>query len=199
MFQNLTYKQKKVFDFYKEYITENKISPTYTEVWMALWISPSVVFFHVNALEKMWYVRRASNGTVSLTINSAKRVPIFGKIACGAPIQVSEYMEDEIEVPDSMLKSWDAGYALKARGSSMEKAGIFDGDLLIIKHQNTINDWEIGVAVISDWFEEVATLKQIFIKPDYIVLQPKNEVFPPIYAKNCEIRGKLVGVIRNFW
>ena len=198
MFQNLTTKQKKVLDFYKQYIEENKISPTYVEASLALWISPSVVFFHISTLEKTWYMRKANNWTVSLAISNTKKIPILGKIACGEPIQVSEYIEDEIEVPDTMLKSGEEWYALKAKGTSMVKAGICDGDLLIIKHQNTINDWEIGVAVLSDWFDETATLKQIFIKPDHIILQPKHDVFPPIYAKNCEIRGKLVGVIRNF-
>lgn len=198
MFQSPTEKQKRVLDFYKKYIEENNNSPTYTEVWTALDISPSVVFSHVIKLEKMWYLRRSNNWTITLTSSKTKKLPVLGKIACWEPIEVSEYVEDEIEVPDSMLWAWNAWYILKAKGTSMQDAGIYDWDFLIIKHQNTVNDWDIAVVILQDWFDEKATLKQVFMTPNYTILKPKNPVFEPIYTKNCEIRGKLVGVIRNF-
>ena len=198
MFQTLTIKQKRVFDFYQKYIQENLNSPTYTEVARYLDISPSVVFSHVSKLERLGYLRKSSNWTISLTSSKTKKLPIVGEIACWIPIEVSESIEDEVEIPDSMLWSWNNWYVLRAKWDSMKNAWIFDWDLLIIKHQNTVNDWDIGVVIIQNNFDEKATLKQVFITPKHTVLKPKNSIFEPIYVKNCEIRGKLVWVIRNF-
>lgn len=198
MFETITEKQKRVYDFYKKYIKQNGFSPSYSEVSTALNLAPSVIFSHVHTLERKWYLRRNWNGTVSLTMSKSKKIPILWKIACWRPIEVSEYVEDEIEVPDSMLWYWFEWYALRAKWDSMRDAWIFDGDLLIIKHQNHINDWEIAVVIIKDWFDEKATLKQVFKTPEAMILKPKNPAFASIYTKNCEIRWKLVGVIRKF-
>ena len=198
MFETITEKQKRVYDFYKKYIKQNGFSPSYSEVSTALNLAPSVIFSHVHTLERKWYLRRNWNGTVSLTMSKSKKIPILWKIACWRPIEVSEYVEDEIEVPDSMLWYWFEWYALRAKWDSMRDAWIFDGDLLIIKHQNHINDWEIAVVIIKDWFDEKATLKQVFKTPEAMILKPKNPAFASIYTKNCEIRWKLVGVIIKY-
>lgn len=198
MFEMISEKQKRVYDFYRKYLKQNGFSPSYSEVWAALRLSPSVVFAHVHTLERKWYLRRNWNWTVGLTMSKNKRIPILWKIACWRPIEISEYVEDEIEVPDCMLWHWFEWYALRAKWDSMINAWIFDWDLLIIRHQNIVNDWDIAVVIVKDWFDEKATLKQVFKKPDAMVLKPKNPAFMPIYTKNCEIRWKLVWVIRHF-
>lgn len=198
MFGVLSERQKKVYDFYKNYIWQNWFSPSYAEAWMALNLVPSVVFSHVRSLEKKWYLRKSWNWGVMLMESKSKKIPILWKIACWEPIEVSEYVEDEIEVPDSMLGSGNAWYALKASGNSMKDAWIFNWDLLIIRQQSVVNDWDIAVVVIHDWFDERATLKQVFWTPDAMILKPKNPAFTPIYTRNCEIRWKLVWVIRQF-
>lgn len=198
MFQSITEKQRRVFDFYQNYIRENWWSPTYAEVWVALDIMPSVVFSHVIKLEKLGYLRRSNNGTISLTTSTTKKLPILWEIACWEPICVSEYIEDEIEVPSSMIWDGNAWYILKAKGNSMMGAWIFHWDFLVIKQQNIVNDGDIAVVIIPDWFDEKATLKQVFFTPKFAILRPKNPAFNSIYVKNCTIRWKLVGVIRNF-
>lgn len=198
MFWILSERQKKVYDFYKRYIEQNWFSPSYAEAWIALNLVPSVVFTHVRSLERKWYLRRGWNWWVMLTESKGKKIPILWKIACWTPIEVSEYIEDEIEIPDSMLRNWSSWYALRARWDSMIGAWIFDWDLLIIRQQNVVNDWDIAVVVIHDWFDEKATLKQVFKTPNAMILKPKNPAFPSIYTRNCEIRWKLVGVIRQF-
>ena len=198
MFWILSERQKRVYDFYKRYIEQNWFSPSYAEAWIALNLVPSVVFTHVRSLERKWYLRRSWNWWVMLTESKGKKIPILWKIACWMPIEVSEYVEDEIEIPDSMLRNWSSWYALRARWDSMIGAWIFDWDLLIIRQQNVVNDWDIAVVVIHDWFDEKATLKQVFKTPNAMILKPKNPAFPSIYTRNCEIRWKLVGVIRQF-
>jgi repressor LexA len=198
MFETISEKQKRVYDFYKKYIEENWVSPSYWEAWIALWVAPSVVFSYIRILERKWYLRRSGNWWVMLTASRSKRIPIVWKIACWEPIEVLEYVEDEIEVPETMFKSWYAWYALRAKWDSMRWAWIFDWDLLIIRHQNIVNDWDIAVVIVKDWFDEKATLKQVFRTPDAMVLMPKNPAFMPIYTNNCEIRWKLVWVIRQY-
>lgn len=198
MFQVLSGRQKIIYEFYKAYIEKNWFSPSYAEAWRALHLVPSVVFSHVRSLEKKWYLRRTWNWWVMLMESKSKKIPILWTIACWRPIEVSEYVEDEIEIPDSMLWYWNAWYALRARWESMRDAWIFSGDLLIIRQQNIVNDWDIAVVIIKDWFEERATLKQVFKTPNSMILKPKNPAFPSIYTRNCEIRWKLVGVIRQF-
>ena len=198
MFESISEKQKRVYDFYRGYIEENWVSPSYSEAWLALNAAPSVIFSYVRILERKWYLRRSWNWSVMLMESKSKKIPILWRIACWRPIEVSEYVEDEIEVPDTMLWNWNAWYALRACWESMKDAWIFDGDLLIIRQQNTANDWDIAVVVINDWFDEKATLKQVFKTPNGILLKPKNPAFTPIYTKNCEIRWKLVWVIRQY-
>lgn len=198
MFESLSEKQKRVYDYYRRYIDENWISPSYSEAWDTLNLAPSVVFSYVRILERKWYLRRSGNWSIMLMTSKSKKIPILWRIACWEPIEVSEYVEDEIEVPDSMISDWYAEYALVAKWDSMEWAWIFDWDLLVIRQQSTVNDWDIAVVIIKDWFEETATLKQVFKTPNAMILKPKNPTFAPIYTSNCEIRWKLVGVIRQF-
>lgn len=200
MFKSISEKQKRVYDFYKEYINKNWYSPSYSEASLALNISPSVVFSHVHNLEKNWYLRKTWNGGVALMASNDKKIPVLWTIACWTPIEVSECVEEEIEIPSSMFWYWASWYALKARGDSMEDAWIYNWDLLIIKQQNAVNDWDIAVVIVREWFEEKATLKQVFKTPNSMILMPKNKTkwFEPIYTRNCEIRGKLVWVIRQF-
>ena len=78
----------------------------------------------------------------------------------------------------------------------MKNANIWDWDLLIIKQQNDIdNDGDVAVVIKED---NTATLKRVYKNNNFIILKPENEDFPIIFSKNCEIKGKLVGVIRNF-
>jgi SOS-response transcriptional repressor LexA len=120
MFDAISEKQKRVYDFYKEYIEQNWFSPSYVEAWKYLNLAPSVVFSHVRILERKWYLRRSWNWGVMLMEGKNKKIPILWRIACWEPIEVSEYVEDEIEVPESMIRNWDAWYALVAKWKSME-------------------------------------------------------------------------------
>jgi repressor LexA len=104
-------------------------------------------------------------------------------------------------VPSSMLRKIDTWYALKAKWDSMNGIGIFDGDYVVIKYQNTVDDWDVGVIIIKDDFDERAVLKQVYKKPNSVLLKPKNERFSSIILwddKNFEIRGKLIWIISNF-
>ena len=86
---------------------------------------------------------------------------------------------------------------LRVRGESMKNARIFDGDLVIVRVQESVEPGEIGVAVIGD----EATVKRIYSDGNIIRLVPENETMAPIIVMRTDpdfrIGGKVVGVIRT--
>ncbi len=200
MLKNLSVKQQRVLDFYKDYIDKYDYSPTYQQAAKYLEISPSVVYSHMVNLEKAWYIFRDSSGGVQLK-NNKSTIPVLGKIACGTPIEVYEDNIEEIEIPSSMSK-WSSNlYVLIASGDSMINAHIYDGDYLIIQQQTDVNDGEIAVVITWNNYEEKATLKRIYHKPSSLLLKPENNDFETMLLKqdsNAQIRGKLLSVIRNY-
>ena len=99
------------------------------------------------------------------------KVPLIGTIACGEPILAAENIEGDVSVPEHVK----ADFALRCKGDSMINARIFDGDIVYIRHQPTVNDGEIAAVLIDD----EATLKRVHIFPDHISLEPENPQFRP--------------------
>ena len=83
---------------------------------------------------------------------------------------------------------------LTVKGESMINAGIFDGDYIMVREQNTANNNDIVVALING---ETATVKRFFKEKDFIRLQPENDTMSPIYERNVSILGKVIGVFRQ--
>ena len=82
---------------------------------------------------------------------------------------------------------------LKVKGDSMINCGIFDGDYVIVKKQNTANNNDIVVALIDN---EETTVKRFFKEKNTIRLQPENDFMEPIYTDNVSILGKVVSLFR---
>ena len=116
-------------------------------------------------------------------------VPLLGTIACGTPITAVENIEDYVAKPESI----DADFALRCKGDSMVDARIFDGDIVYIHQQPTVNNGEIAAVLIDD----EATLKRVYISDGTITLMPANQKYPPlIYSgeqlNNIRVLGKAV-------
>ncbi|PIR77178.1 MAG: repressor LexA, partial [Candidatus Magasanikbacteria bacterium CG10_big_fil_rev_8_21_14_0_10_38_6] len=113
--------------------------------------------------------------------------------ACGKPLEAIETPEEFIRVvrEDPLRGNL---YALKAKGNSMIQEGIFDGDFIIVKKQQTAENGDTVVAIIDD---NEATLKKYYQEKDRIRLQPANPTFSPTYRQEVEIRGVVVKIIRN--
>lgn len=197
MLKTLTSKQLKVYDYYKNYFHSNWEMPTYSLAWEDLWVSPSVVHNHIKNLEKIWYFTKWLNWNLSLS-SKQSQLPILWKIACWEPIDIYEEEQWRVEVPYSMIWSWNNGYVLIADWDSMKDAGILNGDHLIIKYLNLVEDGDIAVVVDKESFEEKVTLKQVFKTEKWLLCKPKNKVFEPFVLRDTEIRWKLVGVIKHF-
>ena len=122
-----------------------------------------------------------------------KYVPVIGKVTAGEPITAVENIEEYIPLPERMIADEEV-FVLTIEGESMIEAGIFDGDLVIVRQQQTANNGEIVVAMTE---EHEATVKRFYKEDNYIRLQPENATMEPIVVENCTILGKVIGVFRT--
>lgn len=117
------------------------------------------------------------------------QIPLVGSIACGEPIVANQEWEETVDLPEHV----HADFALRAHGDSMINARIYDGDIVYIRQQSTVDDGDIAAVVIED----SATLKKVHFYEDHIVLQAENpQVRPLVYwgqeMDNVHIIGKAV-------
>ena len=135
-------------------------------------------------------------GALEISV-SAVELPVMGRIAAGVPIEAISEVSHHIAVPGSMLSGAGQHYALEVKGDSMIEAGINDGDIVVIREQNTANNGDIVVALVEN---AEATLKRFRRKGDMIALEAANpayetRVFPDHMVK---VQGRLVGLIRSY-
>lgn len=124
-----------------------------------------------------------------IPIPEMRKVPLVGTIACGKPILADENIEDYINIP----KDLPGDFALTCKGDSMINARIFDGDIVYIRQQDTIDNGEIAAVLIDN----EATLKRVKLFEDHISLEPENPQYRPIVLwnedmNNVRIIGKAV-------
>ena len=122
------------------------------------------------------------------------KVPLLGIVTCGIPILSEENIEAELAVSTKVAKQPDTYYLLRTQGDSMNQKGIHDGDLVLVKHQNSAEDGDMVVALIDD---EV-TVKELRINDDNVVLLPRssnNIHMPIILSKDFVVQGVVVSVI----
>lgn len=128
--------------------------------------------------------------------NELVAIPLQGKIAAGTPIEALRHEHETIDVPMSML-GMNACYALTIEGDSMIKAGIMDGDIVIIEKCDRAKDGDIVVALVD---EEEVTLKRLRREIGSVVLMPENDAYQPIRLdpNRVRIQGKLRSLFRNY-
>lgn len=124
------------------------------------------------------------------------KIPLLGSVACGLPMLAEENIEAEISVSNEIIHSDSRYFFLRASGDSMNKQGIDDGDLVLIKQQNTASNGDIVVALIDD----NATIKKLIFNDDHIVLKPCSsnaQHQPIILTRNFRVQGVVVSVIKG--
>lgn len=123
-------------------------------------------------------------------------IPLLGRVAAGAPIFAEEHIEETILVDGAFVRP-GKHFALRVRGDSMKNAGIFDGDIVIVRHESPVRSGEIAVVLIGD----EATVKRVFPRREKILLLPENEEYEPIEVRpgdpEARVAGKVVGVFRR--
>lgn len=119
---------------------------------------------------------------------------ILGRIAAGQPMEAIESVEPDERIDLGDAYDSEQHFGLLVKGDSMVGALIGDGDIAIIRRQETCHDGEIVAAVIDG----EATLKRFFRRKDHVLLKPENTRFKPLRVRDVEIRGVLVGVLRRY-
>jgi repressor LexA len=221
-FKKLSKRQQNMLKFMFRYMEEKRFPPTIREIGEACDIkSTSVVNYNLNKLVSAGYLERSNKVSRGLRLIApipgvtskrrvradmfVKKIGIVGHIAAGQPISLPDDIghhvdeDDIIDVPIMLLNGYDEAevFALKVQGDSMIDAMIQDGDIIILRQQSTANNGDMVAAWLPD--DNETTLKHFYKEEDQIRLQPAHPTYDPIYvhASNCEIKGKVLSVIRN--
>jgi len=201
---DLTKRQQEIFDFIKRYSASYGYPPTVRDIGKAVGLaSSSTVHAHLANLERIGLLRRdptkpraielldrAAAGVRSIV--RPQGLPVVGQVAAGEPVLAEENIEEYIETPD-FAGGRDGEYLLRVRGESMKDVGIIEGDLVVVRRQDTAEDGDIVVALVG----EDATVKRFFQEADYVRLQPENAEMEPIRSRDVRVLGKVVGLMRS--
>ncbi len=207
-------RKQRIIDYIATTVRDSGYPPSVREIAAAVGLaSTSAVHHHLSALEKEGLLERdatqsrairltpaallsSGSGTDVLTRKAEAvgvGIPVIGEIAAGGPIEAYQDASETVTVPDIINTSADT-YVLRVRGDSMVDAHIMDGDLVVIREQQTARNGDIIVAQVE---ENAVTLKRFFKERDRIRLQPANDQYEPQFYEDVRIQGKLVGVIRR--
>ncbi|BAC13625.1 transcriptional repressor LexA [Oceanobacillus iheyensis] len=202
----LSKRQQMIFDFIKSEVKLKGYPPSVREIAVAVGLaSSSTVHGHLERLENKGYIRRDPTKPRAIEIidlemeqqlpkDEARYAPVIGKVTAGIPITAVENIEEFVPIPSSSAGPDDNVFVLVIDGESMIEAGILDGDMVIVKQQNTAVNGEIVVAMTE---ENEATVKRFFKEENRIRLQPENATMEPLFYDNVTILGKVIGLYRN--
>jgi repressor LexA len=191
--------QRRILEFIKKEIELKGYPPSVREICEAVNLkSTSTVHGHLEQLEKRGLIRRDSTKPRAMEVldnplSKGRSVPLVGRVTAGIPILAEENIEDYIVLPQDLVGAEDELFALRVRGESMIRAGILNGDYIIVRKQSHADNGDIVVAMIED----EATVKRIFFERDGVRLQPENPYFDPIYSRKVQVVGKVTALFRK--
>jgi len=195
----ITKKQRQALDFVKQYRARHDYSPSLEEIRKKFKLaSVSTAHYYLKKLQEAGQLKKAYNQPRAVTTIQERQtieIPIVGAIAAGQPIEAIEVPDETITITKDQIEKSGKHYALRVQGNSMIEEGIFDGDIIVIRKQETAENGQTVVAIID---ENEATLKKIYRENGRFRLQPANLRLFPIYREEVEIRGVIVKIIRNF-
>ena len=205
----LTKKQKELFDYLKNYISSNQISPSFEEMKSAVNLkSKSGIHRLITSLEERGFIKRLKHKARAMEIinkdiieNSATtdtiNIPLIGAIAAGEAIEAIENHNEFLSIPSSMTSPNAKYFGLKVKGLSMIDEGIFDGDIAVIRKTNNVENGKIAAVLTQD--NEV-TLKTIKFDKDKVTLIPANQSYQSKEYKvgEIQVQGTLSGIIRKY-
>ena len=209
--KELSRRQQAILEFIAAFLDDNDYPPTIRDIQHELGISStSVVDYNLKVLEDRNTIRRNRNISRGIELvgrvparSNVVEIPMLGQIAAGLPIPVPEDAQtagvtDTIHLSPELAP--DGGrnlFALRVKGHSMVDALINDGDIVVLRHQETCENGETVAVWLRD--EKETTLKRFYLEGDRVRLQPANMTMDPIYtsADNIDIQGKLISVVRS--
>jgi repressor LexA len=210
MAKGLTKRQEEILDFIVGWVRDEGFPPTLKEIAERFGLaSPNAARDHVLALERKGFLKRTGVKSRALSLSASVRAaaatataaprgwPLLGVVPAGTPLLAEENFEGYVDL-NEMFGRGDGTFLLKVSGESMIGAGINDGDLVVVRHQEQIASGEIGVAVVAG----EATVKRLFHEEGSWRLQPENPAMDPIRVWDGDpefrVAGKVIGVVRRF-
>lgn len=215
--KELSLRQKQILAFIQSFTSRHGYPPTIREIQAHLKpaasgkpVSTSVVDYNLNILEERNYIRRNRHISRGIELVNPPRqgrgtvpVPLVGRIAAGEPIAVPDDLADgefaeSIEISPGLLPGrTDDLFALRVRGHSMIDALINDGDIVVLRRQQTADNGETVAVWLKD--QKETTLKRFYHEGTRVRLQPANVTMAPIYTTpdNVEVQGRVVSVFRT--
>ncbi len=193
----LTPKQRQVYEFIREKIHSRGYGPTVREIGSEFNIrSPNGVMCHLKALEKKGLIVREPNMSRAITLatESSERprgLPLAGRVAAGL---LHEAIEQTERIDFGDFFDPDRHFVLEVHGDSMIEEQIADGDYVVVRKQETARP---GQVVVARTDENEATLKRWFPEKNRIRLEPANSSMEPIYVRDAQVLGVVVGVVRR--
>lgn len=198
---DLTKKEKLVFDYLVQSINENGYAPSVRDIVASLGIkSTSSVHLYLHNLEAKGFIEQDAGKKRTLRIcapyaKGAGKVPLLGSITAGSPILAVENFDGYVDLPWNSAKySTEELFALKVKGESMIEAGIFDGDVVIVRKCAYADNGQIVVALIED----EATVKTFYKEDGHFRLQPENRTMEPIIVDDVALLGTVVASFRQY-
>ena len=195
----ITKKQTEILEYIKTQILNKGYPPSVRDICQAVDLkSTSSVHAHLETLEKNGYIRRDPTKPRAIEIiddNLTRRevvnVPLVGRVAAGEPILAVENVVSYFPIPAEYMPNEDV-FMLTVKGESMINMGIYDGDNIIVSKCSSARNGEVVVALVDD----SATVKRFYREDGHIRLQPENDYMDPIIVPDCEILGKVIGLVR---
>ena len=212
--REMTARQREVLDFIRAFGDKHGVPPTVREIGEKFHFTARAAFDHLRALERKGMLERRVTGkrasrTLVLPAQKGSRraeppagippgIPLVGRIAAGAPITAVENHEDTIPLrPDWLGTGGQDVFALRVRGDSMIDAHIVDGDLVLVRRQESAGSGDIVAAMVDG----EATVKRFAREGGAVVLRPAHPTMKPIVVEpgrgEVRILGKVIGIMRQ--
>lgn len=187
---------KRIVDFVEAYHLDYNSSPSLRVIADGVGVGSTTVYRYLMEMNERGMIcydgKTIRNEKINKSQRGTIRAAVIGRIACGIPNLAEQHVEGYVNLPESLFGQGNF-YILRASGCSMTEAGIDDGDLVVIREQNTAEDGQIVVALVDD----EATLKRFFHEGDRIRLHPENPRMKDIFVTDCRIQGVAVKVIHD--
>ena len=186
-------KADKILTFVNQFVQEYGYAPSVREIGAAVGLrSTASVSYHIQALQAKGLLLSPGEKGRKRALSTQSRpgqIPVLGVVTAGLPILAVENQEGTM--------AWDGDpgcFALRVRGDSMINAGIFSGDKVVVRPQQTAMNGQIVVARIGD----EATVKRLQLSGGQVWLMPENDAYEPIDGTDAEIIGLVKAVVREY-
>ncbi len=192
--------QRQTLEFLRTFLAEKGYAPSLKDIAQYIGVkSLSTAHFHLERLVDKGFIKRGADGSIEL-LEAPKvelgptAVPLVGVIAAGIPIEALEN-RTMIDLPSRMIDGRGEVFCLEVSGDSMIDAHICDGDIVVVRRQDSADDGEIVVALLDDGSATLKTFRRL--KNGKVMLVPANPTMKPITLDGVEVQGRVIGILRE--